>query len=119
MTDADALIVPGTDDPGYAPSKIHNCLLARRPMLAILHKDSPAAGAVALLRGAVAVPFTPGEPREELVRHIRNRWFLTRAWEHGVSLNTAGFEPHTAHAMTRKLATVLDRCAAGNPVKVA
>jgi hypothetical protein len=112
MTDADALIVPGSDDPGYAPSKIHNCLLARRPLLAILHKDGPAASAVSLLRGGVVAPFAPGEPRDELVAHIRNRWFLPRAWEHGVYLDTAGFEPHTAHAMTKKLAAVFDRSAA-------
>jgi hypothetical protein len=115
MTDADALIVPGSDDPGYAPSKIHNCLLARRPLLAILHRESPAAAAVSLLRGGVVAPFAPGEPRNELVAHIRNRWFAPRAWEHGVYLDTAGFEPHTAHAMTKKLAAVLDRCVAPAP----
>lgn len=115
MTDATALIVPGSDDPGYAPSKIHNCLLARRPLLAILHNDSPANAAVALLRGGVSATFTPGEPPGELVAHIRNRWFLPRAWERGVLLNAVGFEPHTAHAMTRRLAAVLDRCAASAP----
>jgi hypothetical protein len=116
MTDADALIVPGSDDPGYAPSKLHNCLLARRPMLAILHKDSPANAAVALLRGGVCATFVAGEPRGELVTHIRNRWFLPRAWEHNVTLDTVGFEPHTARAMTGKLASVFDRCAAGAPI---
>lgn len=108
MLDASAIIVPGSDDPGYAPSKIHNCLLAQRPLLAILHRDSPANAAVSLLRGAVAAPFAPGEPPSELVSHIRNRWFAPRAWEHGVLLDSARFEPHTAHAMTRQLAAVFD-----------
>jgi len=112
LSDASAIIVLGSDDPGYAPSKIHNCLLAERPLLAILHKDSPAMAAVALLRGGVAVPFAPGESQETLKVRIRNRWFTPRAWEHPATLDVAGFEPHTAHAMTRKLAAVLDRCAA-------
>lgn len=112
MLDASAIIVPGSDDPGYAPSKIHNCLLAQRPLLAILHRDSPANAAVPLLRGAVSVAFAPGEPPSELVAHIRNRWFLPRTWEHGVLLDKTGFEPHTAHAMTRRLASVFDAAVA-------
>lgn len=112
LSDATAIIVPGSDDPGYAPSKIHNCLLAGRPLLAILHKESPALAAAGLLRGAVAVPFAPGDSMEAARAHLRNRWFAPRAWEHPVSLDAAGFEPHTARAMTGKLAAVLDRCAA-------
>ncbi len=39
---ADALFIPGSDDPGYSPSKIYPYLLAQKPLLAIFHPTSPA-----------------------------------------------------------------------------
>jgi hypothetical protein len=58
------------------------------------------------------VQFDPHGPRGELVSHIRNRWFIPRAWERNVHLDDTKFAPHTARAMTGRLAHVLDRCAA-------
>jgi hypothetical protein len=42
MTQADRLIVLGSNDTGYNPSKIAPYLFSRRPLLAILHASSPA-----------------------------------------------------------------------------
>ncbi|RYE25746.1 MAG: hypothetical protein EOP42_21215 [Sphingobacteriaceae bacterium] len=39
---ADALFVPGSDDPQYTPSKIYPYLLASKQLLAIFHPDSEA-----------------------------------------------------------------------------
>lgn len=39
---ADALFIPGSDDPQYTPSKIYPYLLAQKPLLAIFHPASPA-----------------------------------------------------------------------------
>ena len=38
---ADALFVPGSDDPKYSASKIYPYLLTRKPMLAIFNSQSP------------------------------------------------------------------------------
>ena len=35
MLEADAIVIPGSDDPGYSPSKVTTCCLAARPTLAI------------------------------------------------------------------------------------
>src|SRR5258705_565747 len=51
LADADALIVPGSDDSGYTASKICAYVMADKPMLAIFHEDSRA---VSLLRDAKA-----------------------------------------------------------------
>lgn len=47
LREADFLIVPGTDDPGYTASKIYPYILARKPLLAVFHEES---GVVDLLR---------------------------------------------------------------------
>lgn len=39
---ADALFIPGSDDPGYTASKIYPYLLTKRPVLAIFSPKSPA-----------------------------------------------------------------------------
>lgn len=51
LAEADFLIVLGSDDPQYSPSKVYPYLLARRPLVAILHEASPVVG---LLRSAGA-----------------------------------------------------------------
>jgi len=39
---ADALFIPGSDDPGYTASKIYPYLLSKKPLLAIFNSKSPA-----------------------------------------------------------------------------
>lgn len=39
---ADALLIPGSDDPSYNPSKIYPYLLMQKPLLAIFNEASPA-----------------------------------------------------------------------------
>ena len=51
LLDADALIVPGSDDPGYTASKIYPYLLARKPMLAVFHYRSVRCGSRRKSRG--------------------------------------------------------------------
>ncbi|MGN6180548.1 MAG: glycosyltransferase [Mucilaginibacter sp.] len=42
LQQADALFIPGSDDPKYIASKLFPYLLTRKPLLAIFHKQSPA-----------------------------------------------------------------------------
>ena len=41
MCDADFLVVLGSDDPSYSPSKVYPSLLSGRPILSVLHEHSP------------------------------------------------------------------------------
>lgn len=43
LLEADALLVPGSDDPAYTPSKIYPYVQAGKPLLTILYATSPAA----------------------------------------------------------------------------
>lgn len=42
LLQADALFIPGSDDPKYTPSKLYPYLLAKKPLLAIFNAQSPA-----------------------------------------------------------------------------
>jgi hypothetical protein len=55
LSDADFLIVLGSDDAQYSPSKVYPYLLAGRPIVSILHEDSPV---VDLMRRASCGPVT-------------------------------------------------------------
>jgi hypothetical protein len=67
---AEALIIPGSDSPGYTASKIYPYIMAQKPLLAVFHQDSPA---VKILRecspGSGVLTF-PGDP--DAVRKIRD-----------------------------------------------
>jgi hypothetical protein len=41
LLQADALFIPGSDDPKYSPSKLYPYLLAKKPLLAIFNPASP------------------------------------------------------------------------------
>lgn len=40
LQEADALFIPGSDDPGYSASKIYPYLLTRKPLIAVLNRNS-------------------------------------------------------------------------------
>jgi len=42
LQEADALFIPGSDDPAYTASKIYPYILAKKPLLAVFNPDSPA-----------------------------------------------------------------------------
>ncbi len=42
LLQADALFIPGSDDPRYSPSKLYPYILAKKPLLAIFNPISPA-----------------------------------------------------------------------------
>jgi hypothetical protein len=111
LREADALIMLGSDDPSYTASRIYPYILARKPLLAVFHKDSSVIRIVNETRAGVAVAF--GDHRlESVAEEIRQRWFGQPAppapatdWEQ--------FAPYTAQAMTARLCEVFDR-AVGN-----
>lgn len=60
LVEADALLIIGSDSPSYTPSKLYPYILARRPMLAIVHADSAALETLKRSHAAEVVTFDPG-----------------------------------------------------------
>ena len=133
LLDADALIVPGSDDPGYTASKIYPYLLAGKPLLAVFHENSSVVSLLKKVGGGVCVPFKTGETAAEIAGHIGQSWFASSPKDHGprttdnetkdqlsslsalrfattdnlppaIPLDRAAFEPHTACVQARMLA---------------
>ena len=106
---ASGVLVLGSTEAHYSPSKIYQAILSRRPVLAILHEASTA---IATLRTANAGPIMTMSARDlpsatavasELDRFIfANTYSETQVqWE--------SLEEHSARSSARALATALDK----------
>ncbi|MBK8725014.1 MAG: hypothetical protein IPL96_02875 [Holophagaceae bacterium] len=110
LKQADALLVPGSDDPAYTASKIYPYLLARRPMLAVFHEAS---GVIPLLRkvgGAVCVSFATEETEAQLAEAIAEAWLNRGDYLRIRPLDEAAFHPHTDAGSARSLAAFFRAC---------
>ncbi len=110
LLDADALMVPGSDDPGYTASKIYPYLLAGKPLLTVFHQESSVVRLVEEVGGAVGVSFATGESPAEISQRIRALWLDTWAFAKAVPLDEAAFEPYTAAAQAAQLAEFFRHC---------
>jgi hypothetical protein len=108
LRDADALIVPGSDDPGYSASKIFPYILARRPMLALFHHESDCHRILKETGAGTAIPFRPGNDITAIGDEVYERWFTTRAFERIPEWQPALFKPQGAREMTRRLADIFN-----------
>ena len=108
LLDADALIVPGSDDPGYTASKLYPYILARKPLLAVFHRDSSVVDVLRDTGAGVVVPFGSRDEPADLARQIETDWFEPEAWTAAPETDWEAFEPYTAREMTRCLADVFD-----------
>ena len=75
LSDADALIIPGSDDPGYTASKLYPYILARKPLLAVFHQASSVVEILRSTRAGVAVSFDAGRNLEKVSAEIFSNWF--------------------------------------------
>jgi hypothetical protein len=108
LLDADALVVPGSDDPGYTASKIYPYILARKPLLAVFNEQSSVVDVVRKTRAGTVVSFQSGEA----LASISNRVLATGWLQNPLVPDTlwSEFEPYTAREMTRRLCLVFESC---------
>lgn len=114
---ADAVMVVGSDDPGYSASKIYPCVLARRPVLAVLHAASTAGDVLRNCRVGEVVGFETGVAAAELVAEVLPalRRMLDRPRGAAPDTDWAAFEPYTAREMTRRQCGVFDGAVEAGP----
>ena len=116
LRQADALLLLGSAEPHYTPSKIFPALLAGRPMLAVYHSASTA---VTILRDAAPPPaariitFDEGHPLETtipcLVEALQG---IVTSPAQRVTINRLVLEPWSARTLAGRLAAVCDQVAA-------
>lgn len=115
---ADALLVLGSDDPTYTASKLYPYLLARKPLLAIIHRQSSVVGLIERCGGGTVVAFVSGEPAEQFADRIADAWLTNSQHSRLLPLNALAFEPHTAAGQARILTEFFSRCIAAAPRRI-
>lgn len=109
---ADAILVIGSMKSHYTPSKIYQSVLSGRPIVAVLHNDSPACD---LLRSSGAARVLSFANEEELasIKHRFADAFLEfkrfAAAFDSSQVSPSFLEAWSARSMTRLLALALDR----------
>lgn len=100
LQSADRLLFFGSDDPGYMPSRLFQYLQAQKPLLALLHKESPAYRLGQKIGMTGAVGFTEEGPDvlAEKIGKVR--------WDQPV---VAKREIYTAREMTKDLIHLFER----------
>lgn len=113
---ADALIVPGSDDPAYTASKIYPYLLSGRPLLAVFDARSSVVDLMERAGGGTAVGMQPGMDEAVLAQAIGERWLEAEVHRRVVPLDAQAFAPFTDAACAAELAAFLHQVAeAGTP----
>jgi hypothetical protein len=107
MLDADGIIIPGSNDPGYRPSKLALCALADRPILALAPGDSAFARFARQL-GFTFVPTEVASP-PAIARHLRE------LGAGGFTPPASGIAALTARAGTRRQCEFFDEALAASP----
>jgi hypothetical protein len=111
MLDSNALIIVGSEAPHYTASKIFPCILAGKPLLAVLHDESHAGKILQELNAGTAVTFGSMRPltsiHNEISGAMKDLLCLPTDWRPATAWDK--FEPYTARAVTARLAEVFDR----------
>jgi hypothetical protein len=106
------LLAVGSNDPTYSASKIFPYLLARRPLLTIVHEESIMLGLARSQGFACCYGFDHREalqPDDPLVAQICSEWFEGPGLKHLPPGDTSALLPHTAAGMSKRLATIFDQ----------
>ena len=95
MRDAHALLAPGSDDATYNASKLLPCLMADKPLLAIFHRDSPAANLLQQTGGAVLVLFDQNSSEDSIASAIEAAWLRGSQFQHPVAAQAEAIKSFT------------------------
>jgi hypothetical protein len=109
---ASAVLVLGSTEPHYTPSKVFQAMLSERPVFALLHRDSTA---VAMIRSAHVgdvLTLTESELPSAVSVATSLQGFIERPAYDAASVDRRVFEGYSARESTRLFAEALDRACA-------
>ena len=116
LDDADAVLIMGSSEPHYTPSKLYPAMASGRPMLAIYHASSTATGLLRRFGRAPAVrliTYDDGSPAGAHVDQIATQLCeLVRAPRYDATdVDRRALDDVSAPALAARLAGVLERIA--------
>jgi hypothetical protein len=107
---ADALLVLGSIDPGYTASKLVPYLLARRPLLAVMHEQSLVCELLQRCGGGQLVSFSSDTKADLLANRIAAAWLASDRHAQLLPLDRQALRPHTAAGQAEQLVAFLRIC---------
>lgn len=116
LTEADLLLIPGSDDPQYTASKIYPYILAKRPCLSVFHEQSSAATILQQIKSGPVITFSDNPDQDEnQAESLYRQWLMVL--DEGLrppQINHTAFAPHLAQAKTRAQVDVFNQVVASN-----
>jgi hypothetical protein len=109
LSRANQLVILGSTEPHYNPSKLLNYLLSGKPLLTLPRRQSAFHQFLLQIGGSVIVPFDPDEPIEAFTRSIIRDWFQLPLNQRSRPVNEEGIARYEAEAMTEKICRFFDR----------
>jgi hypothetical protein len=109
---ADALFIPGSDDPSYTASKIYPYLLTKRPLLAVFHSESPALKVLKEYGAAYTCDYDTSDNIEALIND-----FFRQLSSNSISeqkYNSCAIDKYSAENLTRQQCLLFDEVLAKN-----
>ncbi len=118
LTDSHGILIIGSDDQGYSASKVYPCILAQRPILAILQEQSLVVQVLETCQAGRVVTFNQNmvetdnlEPAlEGMTRQLQR--FLSQSQDGNLSnnlpTNWQAFQTYTARTMTQQQCAIFD-----------
>jgi hypothetical protein len=109
---ASAVLVLGSTERHYTPSKLFLAVLSRRPVLAVLHEASTAVGMLAAARAGRAIVLSEGELPDPAVIAGELQSMVERPTYDADAVDWSAFDAYSARSSARLLAAALDRACA-------
>ena len=110
LQDADALFIPGSDDPKYTASKLYPYILAKKPLFVIFHQSSSVLDVLAKTGAGKALTFdaaTDPPSQKEKVYQLINQLLSSLPLQ--PNTNWEAFAPHFAKAKTKQQVAIFEQ----------
>jgi hypothetical protein len=109
LEQSSAILILGSTEIHYSPSKIYQAVMARRPMFALLHEESTAVATLRESRAAEVFTFTPERlPDVGMLSGALERFLTTFRYD-ADNVDMEAFDRVSARESGRTLASALDR----------
>lgn len=110
---SDGVLVLGSTERHYTPSKVFQAILSERPLFALLHEESTAVPMIRQAGAGDVLTLTEQALPDPATTATALLAFLERPAHSAGTADRGGFEAYSARESTRLLAEALDRALAG------
>ncbi|MDQ3820867.1 MAG: hypothetical protein M3362_24720, partial [Acidobacteriota bacterium] len=111
LTDSDAILLFGSDDPGYTASKLYPCILTGKPILAIFHEQSSVVNILRRCNAGRVITFSSTDVAQDKIETTTKYldWLLDLPKGFETQVDWDNFQPYTAREMTRRQCEVFEK----------